>query len=874
MPIGSGQSLLHYRLVEKLGEGGMGVVWKAVDTTLDREVAIKVLPQALARETDRLARFEREAKLLASLNHPHVAAVYGLHSAGDVRFLAMEFVPGEDLSRILARGPLPIETALSIAHQIAQALEAAHESGVIHRDLKPANVLVDPEGKAKVLDFGLAKAFETEAQSGNLSLSPTMTSAGTIAGVILGTAAYMSPEQARGRAVDRRADIWALGCVLYEMLAGRALFAGETVSDVLAAVLRAEPDWDALPAATPTRVRDLLERCLRRDPRLRIRDIGDVRIALAEILAAPVEPTVVHAAPAGRSRPRVVVIVVLGLALAGLAGFLAGRSSTPTRAALQTRRFELVVPGLTTTYNARPVVSPDGRRLAYVADDALWVRDFSRTAATQVPESRGAELPFWSPDGSGLAFFAGGRLWKVAPSGERPSMLTTLDGTFSGGAGATWGPGGRIVYSRGNTGLLEIRERGGDARVLVEVDGKKESDLHQPYFLPGGRGLLFVTHRIDHGADTLELLDGEERRMLLQLEGASIWNTCWSPTGHILFHRRGTNAGVWALPFSLSTLAVTGEPFLVDAQGDLPSAAADGTLAYVQGATAALQQLVWVDRNGAVLGAVGQPQPGLSRPALSPDGRRAIVVALENESPDLWIHDLERGTKTRLTFTPDTEGGADWSPVDERVTFRNQATAKIEVLRTDGSQESHVRGRGSDPTFTPDGAGVVFASMPDGAHDSNLWLSAAQDGEPIELFQAAGDDSVPRISPDGRYVAYVSHESGSPEVYIRRFPKGDGKWQVSARGGNHPRWSRRGDRLFYREGMADLMEVEITNGPSLRLGVPHRLFSAATAGVDLSDPVRYDVAPGGNRFLMVRNVGQDAHPASIVVVENWIAEFE
>jgi len=328
---------------------------------------------------------------------------------------------------------------------------------------------------------------------------------------------------------------------------------------------------------------------------------------------------------------------------------------------------------------------------------------------------------------------------------------------------------------RGNTGLFEIPERGGDPRVLLDVDRSTESDLHQPVFLPGGRALLFVTHRIEHGADTLELLDGDERRILLQLEGASIWNVCWSSTGHILFHRRPTNPGLWALPFSLSTLSVTGEPFLVDSQGDLPTAAADGTLAYVHGVTAVLQQLVWVDRNGVVEGPVGLPQPGLGLPALSPDGKRAVVSALENDTPELWVHDLERGTKTRLTFTPDREFGAAWSPVDERVAYRNGSTANIEVLHTDGSQEVRVVARGSGPSFTPDGKSLVYSAMEEGAKDPDLWLRAVEGaGEATRLVSAAGSDRDPRVSPDGRYVAYVSEESGSAEVYLRRFPTGEG----------------------------------------------------------------------------------------------------
>ncbi len=468
-----GKRLAQYEIVERLGAGGMGEVWKARDTSLDREVAIKVLPETFARDPDRLTRFEREAKLLASLNHPGIAAVHGLHVEDGVRFLAMELVPGEDLARRLARGPLPLDEALFVGVQIAEALEAAHAQGVIHRDLKPANVILTPDGRAKVLDFGLAKAFEGEA-SGSASLSPTMTSAGTVAGVLLGTAAYMSPEQARAKRVDKRTDVWAFGCVLFECLTGRNLFKGETISDSLGAVLHKEPDWSLLPSGTPPMVRMLLRRCLTRDPEKRLHDIADARIELEQAIEDPAAGTVATAdlrEQAARMRPARRRWIAAGLVSGLLAGAAAGwlLRGDPRPAPL--RKFDLGAEIDAGALGQMPeaVISPDGSRIAFLHQNKVWVQALDELEARPLEGTDDAGGLFWSPDGGQIGYFADTKLWRVPAAGGRPVAICELGEVATGGRGASWGADGRIVYSRGNTGLLEVPALGGEPRELVPL---------------------------------------------------------------------------------------------------------------------------------------------------------------------------------------------------------------------------------------------------------------------------------------------------------------------------------------------------------------------------------------------------------------------
>ena len=873
MPPGSGQMFSHYRLDEKIGEGGMGVVWKATDTTLGRLVAIKILPEVFSEDPERLARFEREAKLLASLNHPNIAVIHGLHHAEGVHFLAMELVQGEDLAQRLQRGAMPVEEAIAVAKQIAEALEAAHESGVVHRDLKPANIQITSEGKVKVLDFGLAKAFESDSASGSPSLSPTMTSAGTRAGMILGTAAYMSPEQARGRSVDRRADIWAFGCVLLEMLTAQQPFGGETISDSMAAVLRAEPDWNTLPSGTPGALRRLMRRCLTKDPKQRLRDVGEARIVLEDVSKGVAEEPAV-AAPTAAPPTRSTLTTVLwlsGLLIAASLGGFVTWSLRPQPTQPPVRKYLLSLKDLDANYRQSPWISPNGKRIAYASAGHLWIRDLSQLKAKAIPDSEGARVPFWSPDSSSLAYTSNGKLWKVSAAGGQPVSICDLSTTIDGG---TWGADGNIVLVPTTGPLSEVSARGGDPRTLLEPESGKETDFHKPWFLPGGRGLIFVVHRVE-GPDTLALFTGKKRQVLMQIPGARIDNPSYSPTGHIVYSREGNNAGIYAVPFSLDKLELTGEPFLVEPDGSMPSQSQDGTLIYVQGAAHALNQLVWVDRSGKVLEKAGQPQREINSPIVSPDGRKVALSADENNNRDVWIQDLARGTRTRLTFDTALDFPVAWSPSGDRVFFVEGlgGAPAIRSKAADGTGEISTHANGDFATLSPDGKHLAF-TVRDPKTKEDLWtLSLEGDAKPVVLLQTPARERVPIISPDGKYVAYISDESGRDEIYLTRFPTGGGKWQVSVDGGVTPVWVKKTGELLFRNGDV-VMTVPVATQPTLTLGQPRELYNGSVSKLLLTPGKRFDSDPAGGRMLAIQGVGESTVEMGITVVENWFAEFD
>jgi hypothetical protein len=871
----------HYRLVEKIGEGGMGVVWRAVDTSLEREVAIKFLPDLFAEDPDRLARFDREAKLLASLNHPGIATIHGLHHDGAAHFLAMELVPGADLSRRLADGPLPVDEALGIALKIAEALEAAHESGVIHRDLKPANIQITPDGQIKILDFGLAKALQGESPGGSgASLSPTLTTpAATRAGLILGTAAYMSPEQAKGKPVDRRADIWAFGCILYEMLAGRRPFSGEGVSELIAAVIMAPVEMDALPSATPPRIRRLVHRCLERDPRRRLRDIGEARLLLEEALSGAAEEPLAAVATSSSRPARSIVAWVAGTALVaalatvGVTRFLLPHSSTPP-----VRRFEIAARGpFRSSVEGRLVaVSPDGQSVAYVDEGKLFLRPVSRLEARGVATAAPPELIFWSPDSAWIGYVAAGKIWKAPAAGGESLAVADIPGEMTGGAGASWCTDDRIVLSLGEASLYTVSARGGDFEEILKVDPKIENDFHQPWCLPGGRGVIFSSHRKQGRPDTLVLLAGGKRRDLLRIDGQDIWFPLYSPTGHILYRRQPSNSGIWALPFSLARLEVTGEPFLVAPDGDVPSVSSDGTLVHVKGGELRLAQLVWMDRTGKVLSPIGAPQQEWPFPELSPDGVRVAVAAKEKEISDIWIHDTGRGTHSRLSAGAVPYSSAGWSPDGSRLVYSggNGPPFSVMIKSADGGDAPKTLAAGWGGSISADGKYVLYAN-PDPDTDWDLWYLEVQgNGKPISLLKAPGIQVWPRLSPDGKLFVYASDEGGSTEIYLKRFPRGDGKWQVSDTGGYWPRWNRKGDHLYYVRGDT-VMEVDVTTQPEVRLSPPRPVFTRKPLGwsLILGWPPGFDVSPGEERFVVPQPVAEKQENGGIVVVENWLGEF-
>jgi Tol biopolymer transport system component len=696
--------------------------------------------------------------------------------------------------------------------------------------------------------------------------SPTLTGRATAAGVIIGTAAYMSPEQARGRAVDKRTDVWAFGCVLYEMLVGRRAFEGETVSDTLAAVLKEDPNWAALPAGTPAKVREILRKCLRRDARARLHDIADARLDLEEL---DVTGAMEGAEPAGsggatsgyRGRPPG---FRLAIAAACLAVGLAGGALLPWRRhsqpAPERRVRTLVLPSPGRTLDDSQAISPDGEWVAYAAGNGLWIRNLGELEAREVPDSRGATRPFWSPRSDAVAFAAGDRILRASLQGGRPAELCR----FSGGdfTGGSWSAVKGIVFTLARANwdgdVLRVPEGGGNPETFTRADPTKgERRLHDPHFLPDGRSLLYTV--VTPGSNDGEIaIDREGARTRIGLgNGASL--PAWSPTGHIVFTRTtGSDKALWSLPFSLAAFAPTGDPFRIAAGGADASVSADATLVYGLRRPDP-QQLVWVDRAGKTLGAIGEPiRSTLWNPAVSPDGRR-VAANIDWERISVW--DTERGVETRVTGESERPGFASWVPGGDEIAYMLLGGGEgLRVRRADGSGEPRVllkRPSVAGPSYSRDGAFVAFWVV-DPETGRDLWAMATKKpDEPFLLLRTKANEALPEISPDGKFVAYQSDASGRWEVYVQPFPAGEGRWQVSAGGGRHPLWNPQGGELFYVSGN-DLMVVEIAGKPAFRVGTPHRLFGGGDVGTSLSLPRYlerfYDVAPDGRRFAVVRGV--------------------
>jgi len=881
-----GSSLLHYRIVEKIGEGGMGVVWKGVDTTLDREVAIKVLPEAFAGQPERLARFEREARVLAALSHPNIAGIYGLHEKDGTRFLAMEMVPGEELAARIARGPIPQDVALAIGLGIASALEAAHAAGVVHRDLKPANVKVTPEGKVKVLDFGLAKALAPDpgARQTDASLSPTMTSVGSIAGMILGTAAYMSPEQARGQAADARADVWAFGVVLYEMLSGKKLFEGRTVSDILASVLKTEPCWSDLPAATPPGVRRLLRRCLAKDPETRLHHIADARLEIQEAMAggSPEEVATAAAPPVRGARARLLpwAVAALALLLAVLSLWLGRPFSSPEPRPV----LSLAVPfpqgtQFSEDQQASLAISPTGDHLAVILIQdgvrKIFLRALDRPGMAPLGGTENAHNPFFSPDGRWLGFLADGKIRKVPVDGGKP---LTISDAASGSRGVCWGSGDVIVFSPANNmPLMMIPAGGGTPTPITTLDEKDRERTHRwPQVMPGGDVVLFTVGYLDSSEsydespiDAVRISTGERKRILA---GASFARYVGGE--QLLFARGGF---LFAVPFDPVALQTRGTPVPV-IDGVLGSrnsgiahmdASAGGLLAFIPGEQTAVRRvLTWVNADGTRERLAAAE--AYSNPSLSPDGRRIVFTLLGDKSMDVWIHDIERETTTRLTFKGNNLYPI-WSPDGRWITFSSDRDGHFAVYRKpgDGSGEAELLLGAAGESYratswSPDGRHLaVVAESP----EPDIRILSLEEDKSVEFLATEHKESNAAFSPDGRWIAYESDESSRDEIYVRPFPGPGGKWQVSADGGTQPYWSRDGTRIFFRDDDKILgVEVE-SDGGGFRAGRPRDIVGIVD---QVSGEQTYSVDQDGRRFLILtREDAAGAGPDRVVVVVNW-----
>jgi Tol biopolymer transport system component len=844
-----------------------------------------VLPEAVAQDADRLARFEREAKLLASLSHQNVATLHGLEEHEGQRFLVMELADGETLDERIKKGPIPVYDALPIALQIAQGLDAAHEQGIIHRDLKPANVMVSPEGKVKVLDFGLAKAWQPEERDADITHSPTVTAQMTTAGVLLGTAAYMSPEQARGKPVDKRADIWAFGVVLWEMITGLQPFQGDTVTDVLARILERDPEWNVLQASIPPSLRRLLHRCLDKDPRQRLHDIADARLEIEEARAgSPAE--VQHPAhePSRWRAIRMAMAACAGVVLGGLAVWGLLRPAPPTSPPVT--RFTITLPeGQRLGGPAHPLaISPDGTTLAYVAESdgqrQLYVRGLSELEARPLAGTEGASNPFFSTDGQWVGFYAGSRLKKadiagasVADLGEVPVWLSAF-----WGAGSAWGTDGRIVFSSGagaDGGLKEISDKGGAAGPLVRSEGTELPVW--PHFLPNQRELLFTIAR--QGVSELVLLSLESNDKHTLLRGArGPLQATYLRTGHLVYSEADR---LFAAPFDLSRYEVgTPKPVLesIHTESHMGTGitaafalSASGTIAFVPRMTVALSELVWVDRDGGITPV--NVEPGVfTHLKLSQDGTRAAVQLMKAGGSEIWLCDLQRGTLTPLTGRGLSHEPV-WTPDGRWIIFSNG----VALLRTSADGGGEV-----EELLTPENAPFPSSLSPDGRVLAFYCLAAAtrrdiyvvtMDGEKTQrpILVNAVSEHTPMFSPDGGLLAYVSDRSGREEVYVQPEPGPGPRYLVSMEGGREPKWSRDGRELFYRSG-DKMMVVSVETEPRFSAGLPRVLFEGRFR-MGRGGGQAYDVSPDGSRFLMIRSP-QERELTEIRVVLNWAEELK
>jgi len=879
MPFSVGDRLGPYEILAPIGAGGMGEVYRARDTKLDREVAIKVLPAAFAQDPERLARFEREAKVLAALNHPNIAQIYGLEQ----RALVMELVEGETL-----KGPLPVETALNYAKQIADALEAAHEKGITHRDLKPANIMITPAGVVKVLDFGLAAVAQDPASgSTDPSNSPTLTMRATQAGMIMGTAAYMSPEQAAGKPVDKRADIWSFGVVLFELLTGRQLFGeGETIAHTLADVLRASIDFDRLSKETPRTIRDLLRRCLDRDVKNRLRDIGEARVAIQKCLADPLDET---ESPQQRTtaRPAWAIAAVVLAALAAALAFVHLREKPPEARVLRTS----VLPPENTTFDFANglgllALSPDGRRMVFGARTAdgknpLWVRSMDGLAAQPLAGTEGGEFPFWSPDSRFVAFFADGKLKKIDASGG--PAITLADALSC--RGGSWSPEGIIIFAPGGgqSSIRRVPSAGGASSSVFAEPARF------PWFLPDGRHFLYQGVRSE-GDATIRVgsLDGSPSKLLADASSNALY-----AQGHLLFLREGT---LMAQPFDTARLATSGEAVPVAEQvqsvlgtgtAGVFSVSATGLLAYGGGGGRGGWVLTWFDRSGKQGRTLGDAVT-LGAFQFSPDRKSVAAGIIDRGNGDIWIYDVTRGLRTRFTFDAASDANPIWSPDGRSIAFRSNRKGHYDLYRKAangaGAEELlYADDLDKIPTsWSPDGKFLLYhAGEPKTKAGLDLWalpLAPERLGgaiKPVPVVHTAFAEFDGQFSPDGRWIVYESNESQRQEIYVTPFPPPSsgpgGKRQISTAGGAAPRWRQDGKEIFFVGPDRRLMAAGVAaKGDTLEVGEVRALFGpiVVTTGID-----PYDVSGDGQGFL-VRTSPEQKSAEPLTLVENWAAELK
>ena len=829
-----------FRIETLIGAGGMGEVYRAHDTKLQRAVAIKVLPDSFAHDADRRSRFEDEARVLAALNHPHIGAIYGVEESEDVVALVLELVDGVTLDERLAAGPIAFDDVLRIARQLAEGLEAAHDRGIVHRDFKPGNIKITPDGNVKILDFGLAKAAGLQVGAATLG-TPGVSRHATQVGAVIGTAGYMSPEQARGQPVDKRTDIWAFGCVVYEMVTGNVAFPGATISDTIAAILERDPDWTALPAATPEPVRRLLHRCLEKDPKRRLRDIADASsIVTEEVPAAPMVPS--------NRRSTKAVWVLAAISAAVLAGFLLLRPDQ-NESRVEPIKFTFEPPENATLLREglETAVSPDGTRVAFVAQGnsgptSIWIRSMSSQESQRIEGTDNAIGPFWSPDGQFLGFFAQGKLKKVAVDGGPPQNICTT----TPGLGATWSQTGEIVFNPINRApLMRVSASGGTPQQLTTLDAGRHENSHRwPSFLPDGRHFLFTarSNEQENTAVYVGSLDSPETTRLLTEQT----NAVYASPGYLLFGRQGT---LMAQRFDADKIQLSGEAFPVAGNIDqeTPSANAffsvskNGRVIAFHEASRSLDELTWFDREGKAQGTISSK--GLyGWPRLSPDGRRLAVWMPDSESGnrDIWLVDVGNGTRTRFTSNPANDWYPEWSSDGAYVTFASDRTPRASTYRKAVGGD-----RDEELLVAPDGAPV------------SRWRTYPF----VEGIAAS-------YSQFGRWVAYQSLKSGTREIYVRSLEE-PAEHRISTMGGAYPRWRGDGKELFYETPDNGMMAVATSLGESFTAATPKLLFHMCSARRSDSQYPDYEVTPDGNRFLFSCQA-QENKKRSITVAIQWL----
>jgi len=867
-----GDRLGSYEITALLGRGGMGEVYRARDAKLRRDVAIKVLPEEFSTDRMRLARFQREAEALAALNHPNIAGIYDLQQSGTMRFLVLELVEGPTLADMLKQqGALPIEQTVHIGKQICEALEAAHEKGIVHRDLKPANVKITPDEKAKVLDFGLAKALETVAKTSPNSPSPATLA--TREGMLLGTPAYMSPEQAKGRMVDRRADIFAFGCVLYEMLTGRRAFDGEHVSEIVGRVVTIDPDWDRLPPGTPPSIRRLLQRALKKDPRHRLSDIHDAWIELDE---AETESGV---SPLSGSKPRgrllwIGITVTVGAVVA--AGMVARLRHVGDTTAPEIR-VEITTP--TTPAAFQFALSPDGQHIVFVASGdgprRLWLRSLNRVDPHPLAGTNDAELPFWSADSRSIGYFASGKLYRVELAGGPPQFLANAPR----GYGGAWNAEGTILFtpSRGNP-IFRVPASGGDSVPITLLDPPRQVDHRFPRFLADGRHFLFyVVGTTETTGIYIGSLEGGVPKRLTPADTTG--EVVRSDT--MIFIRQGA---LVARRLDLARQELTGDQTIVAEDVGLDSfltagfsVSGDGKVAYRVNAAAGREQLTWFDRTGKIIGAAGAPDPDEPLyPELSPDERQVALARTLSNNSDIWLMDLVRGSLTRFTFEPNYDNYPLWSPDGTRIVFRSdRKSPNLYVKPSSGATAEELLLESPNvkvpQDWSRDGRFLLYYELdPKTGRDLFALPMTGTDRSPRVVANTPFDETLAQFSPDSRWVAYQTNESGRFEVVVKSFPDEHGKWEISTKGGSQPRWRADGRELYFIAPDGKLMAASIkTIGSMLETGTPIALFSTGLAsnGARVFNKAHYAVSRDG-RFLIPRPVEESTTPA-ITLMLNW-----